>query len=150
MVLIFFDIIINIIDIFLCYCLLLIVYSEVTYPDIGTFTSNDFYDEKIRPIVLLPQSPEHINTKFLLFTRQNQSNSQELKVHNLDTIKKSNFDSKVPTKFIIHGFLDNQLFGHWMVEMKDEFLKASPYNVIIVDWSGGNGLPYGQVIFFFF
>lgn len=28
--------------------------------------------------------------------------------------------------------------------MKDEFLKAGDLNVVIVDWSGGNLLPYTQ------
>lgn len=28
--------------------------------------------------------------------------------------------------------------------MKDELLKNGDYNVVIVDWSYGNGPPYGQ------
>jgi pancreatic triacylglycerol lipase len=120
------------------------VYAEVTYPGIGTFTTKDFFDIVIRPIVLLPQSPEHINTRFLLHTRKNLKEHQILKVHDHDSIKNSLFNGKNPTKFIIHGFIDNQLFGDWMRTMKDEFLIAGDYNIIIVDWSGGNGLPYGQ------
>ncbi|XP_054165873.1 pancreatic lipase-related protein 2-like [Oppia nitens] len=117
---------------------------EVTYPGIGHFTLKDFYDPIWRPLVLLPQSPEHINTKFLLHTRQNLKTAQVLKQGDLDAIKNSYFDGNKPTKFIIHGFLDNQLFGEWMRKMKDTFLESNDYNVFIVDWSGGNGLPYTQ------
>ncbi len=117
----------------------ILVYAEVTYPGIGTFTTKDFFDIVHRPIVLLPQSPEHINTRFLLHTRKNLNEHQILKVHDHDSIKNSLFNGKNPTKFIIHGFIDNQLFGDWMRKMKDEFLIAGDYNVIIVDWSGGNG-----------
>lgn len=31
-----------------------------------------------------------------------------------------------------------------MVELKDTLLLHGDYNVILVDWTGGNGLPYTQ------
>ena len=49
------------------------------------------------------------------------------------------------TKIIVHGYIDNQYFGDWFRQLKDEFLEAYDLNVIIVDWSGGNFLPYFQV-----
>ncbi|CAG2182438.1 unnamed protein product, partial [Oppiella nova] len=114
-------------------------YKEVDYPGIGHFTTNDFYDPKYRPIVFLPQSPDHIKTKFLLHTRKNQRDAQVITQGDKQAIKNSNFNGKNPTKFIVHGFLDNQLFGDWMRQMKDEFLFAGDYNVFLVDWAGGNG-----------
>ncbi|XP_054152598.1 pancreatic triacylglycerol lipase-like [Oppia nitens] len=117
---------------------------EVTYPGIGHFTLLDFWDPLHRPVVLLPQSPDHIATKFLLYTRQNQDSPQTIKQGDQQAIKSSHFDGKKQTKFIIHGFFDNQIVGQWMRDLKTEFLKSSDCNVFLVDWSGGNGMPYVQ------
>ena len=126
-------------------CLAETEYGEVTYPGIGHFTTKDFWDPLYRPIVFLPQSPQKINTRFLLHTRKNLNSAQYLVVGDHQSMKSSFFDGKKPTKFIVHGFIDNQLFGEWMRHMKDEFLMADDYNVVLVDWSHGNFFPYGQV-----
>lgn len=47
---------------------------------------------------------------------------------------------------IVHGWIDNLFLSTWMVEMKDALLQHGDYNVIIVDWTGGNGLPYTQAV----
>jgi pancreatic triacylglycerol lipase len=47
------------------------------------------------------------------------------------------------TKFIIHGFLDYRK-KKWIGELKDALLKVENLNVIVVDWSKGNGFPYTQ------
>lgn len=93
---------------------------------------------------MLPESPNKINPKFFLYTRKNPKEAQRLSWSVPADNKGTNLDPKHQTKFIIHGFLDNQLFGKWMQTLKDEFLILGEFNVIIVDWSGGNGLPYGQ------
>ena len=93
---------------------------------------------------MLPESPNKINPKFLLYTRKNPKEAQRLSWSVPADNKGTNLDPKHQTKLIIHGFLDNQLFGKWMQTLKDEFLMLGQFNVIIVDWSGGNGLPYGQ------
>ncbi|KAF8791254.1 Pancreatic triacylglycerol lipase like protein [Argiope bruennichi] len=85
-----------------------------------------------------------INTRFLLYTRQHPKESDPLIASNADSIKKSSLNPKNPTKFIVHGFMDSEIFGPWMVKMKDEFLMHGDYNIIIVDWSGGNKPPYYQ------
>ena len=124
--------------------MLIPAYGEITYPRIGHFTTNDFKDPTIRPVVFLPQSPEHIKTRFLLYTRKNLKDEQHINYDDHESIKKSNFDGTKQTKFIVHGFLDNPSLGPYMKDMKDEFLAVGDYNVVIVDWSGGNGLPYTQ------
>ena len=125
---------------------LTIAYAEVDYPGIGHFTTHDFYDEVYRPVVVLPESPEHIKVRFMSYTRSNAKNEEYLNYNNHNSIKNSHFNGSNPTKFIVHGFVDSQDLGPYMKEMKDQFLAVYDDNVIIVDWSGGNGLPYAQVL----
>ncbi|KAG8171531.1 hypothetical protein JTE90_001029, partial [Oedothorax gibbosus] len=40
------------------------------------------------------------------------------------------------------AFLDKVKIANWMHEMKDEFLMLDNFNVIVVDWSFGNFIPY--------
>ena len=120
--------------------------GRVTYPDIGTFTLLDFYHPIYRPVVVLPQSPDTIDIQFSLYTRNNRRVAQSLIVGDNTTIKESNFVGTNPTKFIVHGYLDNPDFSKWMGKMKDLFLKTYDCNVIIVDWRGGNLNDYPQVI----
>ena len=116
---------------------------ERCFPEIGCFgIGGKFFHPTHRPINLLPLSPELIQPKLLLHTRSNVENAFVLKYKDLDGIKASPFNPKVPTRFLVHGFLDNQLFGKWMKDMKDSFLIEEDCNVIIVDWSKGNLPPY--------
>lgn len=79
---------------------------SVTYPGIGTFHRNDFFDPIHRPINFLPQSPEQISPNFLLFTRKNTADAQSLHYGQVDSVRKSFFNASLPTKIIVHGFLD--------------------------------------------
>lgn len=45
---------------------------------------------------------------------------------------------------IVHGWLDSSAIGEWMEQMKDAILSHSDYNVVLVEWIGGNGPPYSQ------
>ncbi|GBN52343.1 Inactive pancreatic lipase-related protein 1, partial [Araneus ventricosus] len=54
------------------------------------------------------------------------------------------FDPRLDTKVIIHGFLDKVTIADWMHNMKDEFLMLDNFNVIVVDWSFGNFIPYSK------
>ena len=114
------------------------------YPKIGKFNRKDFYDLLHRPVLFLPDSPEQIGAKFLLFTPTQPEKEHLLHNDNLDSIKTSSFDPKLNTKFIVHGFIDDLIIGGWMRKIKDEMLKIGKFNIIIVDWSQGNEPPYGQ------
>lgn len=118
--------------------------GSVTYPGLGTFTDHDFFDLLHRPIDLLPQSPEHIDPSFALFTRENRILEQRLSYNKPSSYRMSNFDGKRGTKVIVHGFIDNRLFGTWMEKMKNTFLEKGDYNVILLDWHKGNFFPYTQ------
>lgn len=119
------------------------------YPDVGCFsTGGEFWHIEHRPLSVLPRGPDEIAPKFLFYTRKNKHQPDTLTYKDDTMIKSSHFDAKQPTKFIVHGFLDNQLIdqliGKWMRTLKDEFLIHDNYNVFIVDWSKGNFLPYTQ------
>lgn len=115
------------------------------FEDIGCFSNDpEFFHVLKRPINLLPNDREKINTRFLLYTRKNIKQYHVLKAKNAKSVETSDFNPEAETKIIIHGYIDNQLFGEWMRIMKDEFLMHGDYNIILVDWSGGNGLPYTQ------
>lgn len=106
--------------------------------------TDDFKHILYRPINVLPNDRTTINTKFLLYTKSSPKEPDMLKAHDPDSITKSHLDPEKPIIFIVHGFMDSELFGPWMVRMKDEFLMHGDYNIIIIDWSGGNKPPYYQ------
>ncbi|GFQ66492.1 pancreatic triacylglycerol lipase [Trichonephila clavata] len=119
--------------------------DEVCMKELGCFKiTSDFISVLHRPINVVPHDRVTINTRFLLYTRKHPKESDPLIATDPNTIKKSTLNPKNPTKFIVHGFMDSEIFGPWMVEMKDEFLMHGDYNIIIVDWSGGNKMPYYQ------
>ncbi|XP_054152605.1 pancreatic triacylglycerol lipase-like [Oppia nitens] len=119
---------------------------EVTYPGIGHFTVYDFRDPVYRKNVLLPQSPHQIDTQFLLYTLANQWYPTFIRLGDRKSVRGSRFVAKKPTKFIIHGFVDNIILGQWMHQLKDQLLKQEDCNVFLVDWKGGNGWPYEQAV----
>ncbi|XP_023229612.1 pancreatic lipase-related protein 2-like isoform X1 [Centruroides sculpturatus] len=119
--------------------------KEICMRDLGCFQiTSDFVNDKKRPFNVLPKDRRIINTQFLLFTRNNPNKSYDLVSDDEKSLKNAPLDTSVTTIFIVHGFLDMQYFVSWMNILKDEILKNSNYNVIIVDWSGGNQLPYTQ------
>ena len=94
----------------------------------------------------MPESPRKIDTKFLLFTRKNADVAQELSHPDSIGLRNSNFNGKVPTKFIAHGWIDGPGIGSWMQEMAQKFLISEECNVIVVDWHGGGRKLYGQAV----
>ncbi|XP_076346356.1 pancreatic triacylglycerol lipase-like [Tachypleus tridentatus] len=113
--------------------------------ELGCFgTGGVFFHPLFRPVSVLPDDREVINVQFNLYTRERSKDERVLKSSDKNSVLKSEFSANRPTKFIVHGYIDNKLFGVWMKDMKDEFLLSGDFNVIIVDWSGGNKLPYYQ------
>jgi pancreatic triacylglycerol lipase len=113
--------------------------KEICFEDMGCFIdSAPFSGTLQRPIAVLPQSPQKINTTFMLFV---DKNSQGESITRLQI--PTSFDSSLPTKFIVHGFFHDAQ-KPWVIDMKNALLNATRANVITVDWSGGNGLPYTQ------
>ncbi|KAF8788388.1 Pancreatic triacylglycerol lipase like protein [Argiope bruennichi] len=119
---------------------LLFVEKTACYHDLGCFSNGPpFYHPVYRPLSLPPQPPEVVQTTFLLYTRRNKHRPIFLTRRN---VKKSTFDPSSLTRIIIHGFNDNQALTSWFQRLKDVILDRAEENVLIVDWSGSNRLPY--------
>ena len=120
--------------------LLSLVYSrEICYDGYGCFKDTTPFGGTLqRPFAFLPDTPQRVNTRFFLYKR-------ELKTYDeMSRLKISSYyDSSLPTKFIIHGFLENG-YKQWMKDMASAILDVENTNVFLVDWSGGNGFPYTQ------
>lgn len=115
------------------------------YGEIGCLNiTREWYHLIHRPLNLFPLPRSVINTRFILYTESNPVEGQLLVADDKEAIKKTNFNPKWPTKFIIHGFIDTPL-SNWVSEMRDELIVRKNLNVIVVDWAGGSLPLYTQV-----
>ncbi|CAG9566037.1 unnamed protein product [Danaus chrysippus] len=73
------------------------------------------------------------NNRYLLFTRKNPRNSQNLVMNDANSITRSNFNAKVPTVVVAHGWLSNQNTDI-NPTIRNAFLGKSDVNVIVLDW----------------
>ncbi|XP_050350410.1 pancreatic triacylglycerol lipase-like [Nymphalis io] len=73
------------------------------------------------------------NNQYLLYTRRNPSNAQTLRINNAASITSSNFNARLPTVVIVHGWLSNQNTNINPV-IRDAYLRKSDVNVIVMDW----------------
>ena len=121
----------------------LLLENSVAYSGVGTSKFNDFLKGFQHRITA---RSSNVSPKFLLYTRQNSDEPQQLSWENPQHNKETNFHSKRPTKFIVHGFMDNIQITGWTKTMKNQLLIKGDFNVIIVDWSGSNGQPYAQAV----
>eukprot|EP00079_Xenopus_tropicalis_P019911 XP_012810166.1 PREDICTED: pancreatic triacylglycerol lipase-like [Xenopus tropicalis] len=118
--------------------------GEVCYNRIGCFPDSVPWAGTVeRPINHLPQSPEKINTRFLLFTQQNPNSYQEISAINPSSISSSYFRTNRKTRFIIHGFIDKGEES-WLTDMCKTMLQVEDVNCLCVDWMGGSRTLYTQ------
>jgi len=117
--------------------------SNVCYGDLGCFSTGAPFFSSYRPISFEPQSPQQINPKFTHFSRQDAQHGHRVMAGDVTSLHASTFNANKPTKFIVHGFIDNGGTS-WMAEMKNELLKHGDYNVVLVDWGSGSLALYGQ------
>ncbi|KAK3612366.1 hypothetical protein CHS0354_011086 [Potamilus streckersoni] len=112
--------------------------SNICYGDLGCFIKTSY----VLGTYLFPASPDKLDTKFRLFTRQNLNDTmfQMLSAYDVTSIQNSSFDPDKQTKMVVHGYRNNGL-SNWMKIMKNELLKAGEFNVILCDWENG---AYGQ------
>ena len=61
-------------------------------------------------------------TRYLLWTRENPSISQEIFFEDLDSVSNSNFDGQKPTKILAHGYTGNGKQS-WVIKVRDNFLE---------------------------
>lgn len=114
------------------------------YDELGCLNiTRSWYHLIHRPFNVFPLPRSVINTKFILYTKHNPIEGQIIRAQDEKTFKRSKFDPKRKTKFIIHGFIDTPL-SNWVGDMRDELIKADDMNVIVVDWAGGSLPLYTQ------
>ncbi|XP_076322219.1 pancreatic triacylglycerol lipase-like [Tachypleus tridentatus] len=119
--------------------------EEKCYDELGCFENGgDFFDPVTRPIDVLPQDRDVLNTKFHLYTTKNKEDYDDLDLDDKDTITDSSFIPSADTKILVHGHSGNFKAEKWLEELKDKYLEKGDYNVIIVDWSEANVVPFYQ------
>ncbi|XP_015202064.2 pancreatic lipase-related protein 2-like [Lepisosteus oculatus] len=96
-----------------------------------------------RPIAKLPWSPEKISARFLLYTRQNPNNHQEITADKVETILASNYRGNRTTRIITHGYIDKG-DENWLIDMCKLMLQIEDINCICVDWKKGGRTLYTQ------
>ncbi|OCT71289.1 hypothetical protein XELAEV_18034267mg [Xenopus laevis] len=117
---------------------------NICYDRLGCFTDKAPWGGTIqRPLGLLPMSPQNINTRFFLFTKENPDNFQEISALNQSSVSSSNFQPNRKTRFIIHGFLSSAE-GGWLMDMCKTILKVEDVNCFCVDWRAGSHTLYTQ------
>jgi pimeloyl-ACP methyl ester carboxylesterase len=111
---------------------------DVCYGEYGCFTIRPPFGATLqRPIAVFPAAASVVGTKFFLYTRDARRNRTE--ISRFTTL--GPWSSSKATKLLIHGFLE-RADSQWWIDMKNAILDAEDVNVIIVNWSKGNGFPY--------
>ncbi|XP_066457495.1 pancreatic triacylglycerol lipase-like [Eleutherodactylus coqui] len=128
----------------ICFLVEAVKGGEVCYDRIGCFTNGVPWASTLqRPIAKLPWSPETINVRFLLFTKSNPNNFQEVNAVDPSTISASNFGASRKTRFIIHGY-SAKAEDSWPMDMCKAILEVEDINCFGIDWSGGSQTTYTQ------
>ncbi|XP_069719639.1 pancreatic lipase-related protein 2-like isoform X2 [Phaenicophaeus curvirostris] len=119
---------------------------EVCYERLGCFTDNPPWSGiPGRQLAGLPRSPEDVNTKFLLYTKDNSLIYQKISATNPSTIKASNFGAHRKTCFIIHGHLGGADLP-WITNMCRLMFHVEDVNCILTDWTGGSSGLYTDAV----
>ena len=97
------------------------VRPTVCYDSVGCFNNLPPFDNAQEA---LPLSPERIGTKFLLYTSKDPDSNETFFINHVNEtlLDESGYDPKLPTKFVIHGFI-NTIKTEWLYEMKDALLR---------------------------
>ncbi|KAM4635861.1 pancreatic lipase-related protein 2-like [Discoglossus pictus] len=108
------------------------------YPNLGCFPNDaPWSGVNERPMMPPPQTPQKINTRFLLFTLKNPDRYQEINASDVSSISSSNFNTSKKTCIIIHSYLENGEAA-WPKDMCWRMFKVKDVNCIVVDWRGGS------------
>ncbi|KAG8517421.1 Inactive pancreatic lipase-related protein 1 [Galemys pyrenaicus] len=117
--------------------------KEICFPRLGCFSDDSpWAGISERPLKILPWDPKDVNTRFLLYTNENQDNYQELTA-DASIISDSNFKTDRKTRFIIHGFIDKGEES-WLSNMCKNMFQVESVNCICIDWKSGSRTGYTQ------
>ncbi|CAF4399896.1 unnamed protein product, partial [Rotaria magnacalcarata] len=116
--------------------------KSICYPVVGCYDNKEPYNNAALEI---PQSPEHIDTHFLLFTQETPTTPEFLFYDGNDqSIRESSVNSSRWLRIIVHGFVNNRS-SIWIKPLQDELLKLKDNefsDVLVVDWGNGAKFPF--------
>lgn len=113
--------------------------TKVCYAELGCFEEAGYID-------LLPNSPEEVNTRYLLYnSRRSRGDTPLLDVsaQNVSSLWEwvgKAFNVSSPTKVIVHGF-GSSCSNVWVYEMRSALMSVEDCNIICVDWENGATIP---------
>ncbi|XP_074603619.1 pancreatic triacylglycerol lipase-like [Brevipalpus obovatus] len=121
---------------------------EQCVPELGCFRkNNDFYHPFWRPLSVVPEKREVIDTRFTLFTVDNLETPQNISA-NPESIIKSHYQPHWRTVFVIHGFYFDNFFGQYQQnafkQLKEALFSEEKINMIFTDWGRGASTWYLQ------
>lgn len=111
--------------------------TNVEVPEIADLMNVDTYDESAEQT----RKDLHNRVFFFLYTRANPTKHQQLFLNDLNSLRRSNFDPKKPTKFVTHGWINSEGSDAFQL-IRDAYLKRGDFNVIAIDWSTITLRPY--------
>ncbi|CAF0991636.1 unnamed protein product [Rotaria magnacalcarata] len=114
--------------------------TTVCYPVVGCFDNNEPFNNAGLEV---PQSPEFIDTAFLLFTQESQTDPEFIVYDSDKSILNSSVSTSRWLRIIIHGFQNNRE-SVWIPKLRAELLKLKndeQSDVIVVDWGNGAKFP---------
>ncbi|XP_078006743.1 pancreatic lipase-related protein 2-like isoform X2 [Phascolarctos cinereus] len=118
--------------------------KEICFERLGCFSNDKPWSGTLqRPFKVLPWSPEDINVRFLLYTKENPNNFQIILPYDPSNIEASNFKTDRKTHFVIHGFIDTGEES-WLIDMCKKILQVENVNCFCVDWKKGSRARYVQ------
>ncbi|XP_075704562.1 pancreatic lipase-related protein 2-like [Rhinoderma darwinii] len=113
--------------------------GNICFDRLGCFSDSYPWSGTLqRPNPALPWSPDKINTRFFLFTRENPRSYQIIVANDLTTVTSSKFNTTQKTCLIVHGMADKAA-DNWVSDMCLAILAAEDVNCIGVDWRRGSG-----------
>jgi len=116
--------------------------KKVCYPPYGCFSNEPPFK---RPFVRLPETPQVVGTKFMLYTRLQSAYPDIISDADISSIRTSTFDGKKTTFVVVHGYLEKASV-FYMRLMIERLLKKEDANVIVVHWEQGARFPYHQAV----
>ncbi|XP_076289802.1 pancreatic triacylglycerol lipase-like [Lasioglossum baleicum] len=114
-----------------------VVHTNVQAPEIRDLMNVETYDESEEQT----RKDLHNRVFFYLYTKANPTNHQQLHLNDLNSLRRSNFNAKRPTKFITHGWI-NSAYSDAFRLIRDAYLKQGDFNIIAIDWSSISVRPY--------
>ncbi len=104
--------------------------TTVCYPLVGCFDNNDPFNNAGLEV---PQSPEIIDTAFLLFTQEAPTNPEFLSYNNDDSIRNADIKPSRWLRIIVHGFTNNRTTP-WISKLTTELLKLKYVRRFFLDY----------------